>query len=72
MQFFAEHFISGWPGLVDDDGNDVPYDAETAFVLLTETGAAGEQLYNELLMCSMDTKLFVVQTQAMAEEDAGN
>lgn len=72
MRFFAEHFIAGWTGLVDDAGTEVSYSADVAFQVLSQTGTEGEQLYNELLMCSMDTKLFVVQPSQMAEEDAGN
>lgn len=72
MHFFAEHFISGWTGLVNDEGKEVPYSVDIAYMLLSQTGSEGEQLYNELLMCSMDTKLFVVQPAQMAEEDAGN
>lgn len=70
--FFAKEVIVGWTGLKDDDGNEVPYSTDTAYEVLMTTGTPGEQLYRELLQCSLDSSLFMVRGEQRAEEDTKN
>lgn len=57
QRFFATHVIAGWKGLQNDAGEEVPYSPDTAMELFASPG--GEELYNELLMASLDVSNFV-------------
>ena len=59
VAFFIENLSVGWDGLLDDTGTQVPYSAEAAEEIFTKNGSAGEQLFKELVMSSLDQALFV-------------
>ncbi len=72
IQFFVENVMVSWEGLIDDDGNAVPYSKENALEILTQQGEAGHQLYRELFASSLDSKNFVKTMKEQVEEDAKN
>lgn len=72
IQFFVDNVLVSWDGLVDDDGNAVPYSKENAMEILTQQGEAGHQLYRELFASSLDSKNFVKALSEQAGEDAKN
>ena len=73
LEFFLDNISIGWGDtLKDDDGNVVPYSREVAEELFLDNGEPGKQLYRELLLSSLDAKLFLKTANAQAEEDGGN
>lgn len=72
IRFFVNNVLVSWEGLIDDDGNPVPYSKENALEILTEQGEAGHQLYRELFASSLDSKNFVRTLNEQAGEDAKN
>lgn len=72
IRFFVDSVLVGWTGLLDDDGNVVPFSKEVAYEVMTEQGEAGHQLYRELFASSMDSSLFVKSVAEQAKEDAKN
>lgn len=72
IRFFCDNVLVGWEGLRDDDGNEVPYDKDTAYSVMTEQGEAGNQFYRELFASSMNASLFVKTLEQQIEEDAKN
>lgn len=57
MDFFARNVIKGWTGAKDDDGKEIPYSGDMAVALL-KNEEGGEELYNDLLLLSMDLANF--------------
>lgn len=72
IKFFCDNVVVGWEGLIDDDGNPVPFSKETAYQIMTEQGEAGHQFYKELFASSMNTSLFVKTMEQQIEEDVKN
>jgi len=71
-RFFVDNMIVSWRGLVDDNGNDVPFSRETAMEIFLENGEPGQQLYRELIASSLDTSLFVKTLEEQVKEDSKN
>lgn len=72
VKFFVHNSIVGWIGLVDDDGNDIPFSADVAIDIFVNYGEPGKRLYREVLACTLDTERFIKTTEQQAEEDTKN
>lgn len=56
QRFFAEKVMVNWSNLIDDDGNEVPFNADNAMALFASPG--GMELYAELIATSLDIANF--------------
>lgn len=72
IEFFVEHILVGWRGLVDDAGLKVPFSKEDAMSVFLDNGEPGKRLYRELLLSSMTTSIFTKTLEKQTEETAKN